>query len=599
MIKLSDYVFKFVTKLGVKKVFLLPGGGCMHLVDSLGHNSNLEPFCCLHEQAAVIGADAYSQYTNNIGVALVTAGPGSTNAITGVAGSWIDSVPLLVLSGQAKRKDLMTGKGVRQMGIQEVDIVSMVKGITKYAVTVMEPEKIKYHLSKAVFLAHNGRPGPVWVDIPLDVQGTQINEDSLEKFEQPQTSAERDKKIKQFVNRTIEILNNSDRPVILAGNGIRMGKATEKFLELINILGVPVLTTWKALDLLPENCPLFFGRPGSIASRYANFIQQTSDCVIIIGTRLDLTQVGHNYKGFAPNAKKIVVDIDQTEINKLDMDNKISICADAGLFVSEFLKQISTVQKKKRLAWLNKCSGWKNKYPIILPEYKDGKYANPYHLIDILSELMDENDILVPGSSGSCSEITLQAFRVKVGQRVFNNPGLGSMGYGLPAAIGACLAGNGKRTIAIIGDGGLQHNIQELANVVRLNMPLKIFILNNDGYASIRATQTKFFNSHFVCCDPASGLPMPNIEKIARAYDIEYLRINNNSDLKKKVAIALESKYPVICELIVDPELPTMPRLSSEVLPDGKMVSKPLEDLWPFLDRDEFKSNMIVKSAEE
>ena len=467
MIKLSDYVFKFVAALGVQKVFLLPGGGCMHLVDSLGYNKNLEPVCCLHEQAAVIGADAYSQYTNNIGVALVTTGPGSTNAITGVAGSWIDSVPLLVLSGQVKRKDLMTGKGVRQMGIQEADIVSMVKSITKYAVTVMEPEKIEYHLAKAVFLARNGRPGPVWVDIPLDVQGAQVDEDSLEKFEQPQIPTEPDKKIKQFVGKTIEILNNSDRPVILAGNGIRLGKATEKFLELINILGIPVLTTWKAIDLLAENHPLFFGRPGSIASRYANFIQQNSDCIIIIGTRLDLTQVGHNYKSFAPKAKKIVVDIDQAEIDKLDMDNKISICTDAGLFVSEFLKQISTVQKKNHLAWLNKCTMWKSKYPLILPEYKkNGKYANPYYLIDVLSELMDENDILVPGSSGSCSEITLQAFRVKAGQRIFNNPGLGSMGYGLPASIGACLAGNGKRTIAIIGDGGLQHNIQELANVV-------------------------------------------------------------------------------------------------------------------------------------
>ncbi len=568
----------------------------MHLVDSLGKNKNIEFIGCLHEQAAVIEADAYSQYTNNIGVALVTSGPGSTNAVTGVAGAWIDSVPVLILSGQVKRKDLMTEKGVRQMGIQEVDIISIVKNITKYAVTVMNPDKIRYHLEKAVFLARSGRPGPVWLDIPLDIQGAQIDEESLQSFLPQEKIAYTDeKKVEKLVSKTIKFLNASERPVILAGNGIRLSKAIEGFLSLINILGIPVQTTWKAIDLLGEDHQLFFGRPGSIASRYANFVQQNSDFIMTIGARLDFGQVGYNYKSFAPMAKKIIVDIDKTEIKKLDMNIDAEICADAELFIRSFLRQSSAVKAKDRSAWLKRCREWEKKYPVVLPDYKEhGKYANTYYLIDVLSELLHDDDILVPGSSGSCSEITLQAFRVKAGQRIFNNPGLGSMGYGLPASIGACIASGKKRTISIIGDGGLQNNIQELANVSSRDLPIKIFILNNNGYASIRMTQKIHFNSHFVCCDPASGLPMPSIEKIAQAYGIKFIRIADNSELEEKAIETLDMNGPVICEVIVDPQLPTMPKLSSEVKPDGSIVSKPLEDLWPFLERDEFASNMLT-----
>ena len=595
MIKLSDYVFEFISALGVKQVFLLPGGGCMHLVDSLGANKDIEPICCLHEQAAVIGADACSQYTGNIGAALVTVGPGSTNTITGVAGAWIDSVPILVLSGQVKRQDLSVGRGVRQMGVQEISIVPMVNGITKYAVTVMEPEKIRYHLEKAVFLAKNGRPGPVWLDIPLDVQGVQIDEEALEGFDPAEASNSNTKDMQVSVTKIIDILNASTRPVILVGNGIRCAKANQDFLKLVDLLKIPVLTTWKSIDFLSEDHPLFFGRPGSIASRYANYIQQNADLVITIGARLDLAQIGFNYGTFAPRAKKVIVEVDEFEIKKMAMEVDVAICADAGVFVKELLRQAASVEGKDRSLWLEYCVALKQKYPIILPEYKESTgYANTYHLIDVLSEVMGENDILVPGSSGSCSEITLQAFRVKFGQRIFNNPGLGSMGYGLPASIGACIASNGKRTITIIGDGGLQHNIQELANVFFRQLPLKIFILNNNGYASIKITQMRYFDSRFVCCDPDSGLPMPDIEKIAHAYNIPYIRIENNTELNEKVRGVLDSDGPVICELLVDSTLPTIPKLSSEVKADGSIVSKPLEDLWPFLDREEFQKNMII-----
>lgn len=601
MIKLSDYVFDFVAKIRVKHVFLLPGGGCMHLVDSLGKNKRLEHICCLHEQAAAIAADAYSQFTNNIGVALVTTGPGGTNAITGVAASWIDSTPVLIVSGQVKRSDMIGKSGVRQIGIQEVDIVSIVKPITKYAVTVLDPMTIRYHLEKAISLAKSGRPGPVWIDIPLDVQGTMVDEDKLEGFKPFVNHSE---KIKDSINNKIEkiirLLNNSQRPVILAGNGIRLANAEKDFLKLVNTLKIPVLTTWKAIDFLSEDHELFFGRPGSIGQRGANFIQQNADLVLSTGARLDLAQIGYNYQNFARAAKKIIVDIDPAEIKKLKMKIDIPICADAKVFVQEMLSKLNKIQQRDRSDWISRCMHWKKKYPVVLPEYwRQKTNVNTYVLVDVLSDLMTENDVMIPGSSGSCSEITMQTFKVKEGQRILNTPGLGAMGFGLPASIGACLASGRKRTISIIGDGGLQHNIQELEVVSRLNLPIKIFILHNNGYASIRMTQTRYFKEHFVCCDPSSGLTIPDTRKIASAYGLKTARITNHNKLKEKVENVLNAECPVVCEVMVDPMLQAAPKLSSEVRPDGSIVSKPLEDLWPFLDRKEFYSNMIIPPLNE
>jgi acetolactate synthase-1/2/3 large subunit len=388
--------------------------------------------------------------------------------------------------------------------------------------------------------------------------------------------------------------------VVLAGNGIRLGRAKEDFLKLVDLLQIPVLTTWKSIDFFSDNHPLFFGRPGSIASRGANFVQQNSDWIATIGARLDLAQVGHSYKHFARKATKVVVDIDKAEINKLDMSIDVPVCADASDFIREFLRQADSIIKKDRSDWINRCSGWKKKYPVVLPEYKDtGPYVNTYNLIDVVSDVMTEEDVLVPGSSGSCSEITLQAFRVKDGQRILNSPGLGSMGFGLPASIGACIASNRRRTITIIGDGGLQHNVQELETVARLRLPLKIFILNNNGYASIRATQSRYFKQNYVCCDPSSGLTIPDIGRIAKAYGLQFFKIRRNDDLESEVSEVLSTDGPAICELMVDPELQTAPKLSSEVRSDGSIVSKPLEDLWPFLDREEFHSNMLIPPLEE
>ena len=600
MIKLSDYVMKFLAGQKVGHVFLLPGGGCMHLVDSLGSRPELKYVCCLHEQAAVIAAEAYAQYTQNLGVALVTTGPGGLNAVTGVAGAWIDSTPLIVLAGQAKRADLIGESGLRQMGVQETDNLAVVKPMTKYAARVLEPQSVRYHLEKAVYLARSGRPGPVWLEFPLDVQAALIDEEKLSGFD----PAELKQKfipsdLPQLVGRAIELLNQARRPVLLAGNGIRLAKAVPEFMKLIAALKIPVLTTWKTIDLLDENDPLYFGRPGSLASRGANFIQQNCDFIMTLGARLDLPQTAYDHRNFARSARKVIVDIDPAEIKKLKTEIAVPVIGDVGAFLSEFVRQLGALKHVDRSDWLARCRDWKQKYPVILPEYRRPGPVNLYYLIDVLSELMTEDDVLVPGSSGACAEITMQAFRVKAGQRIQNTPGLGSMGFGLPASFGACLASGGRRTIGLIGEGGFQHNIQELETLARLKLPIKLFIINNNGYGSIRATQKRFFDGRLVCADPTSGLTMPDTVRVAAAYGLLTARINDQRTLAQEVKAVLATEGTVIGEVIADPETQTAPRVASEVRPDGSIVSKPMEDMWPFLNRAEFKANMIGQDDDD
>ena len=608
-IKLSDYVVKFIETQGVKHVFMLVGGGAMHLVDSIGKSRKIDYVCNLHEQAASIAAEAYGQYANKIEVALVTTGPGGTNTITGVAGAWLESTACLFISGQVKRADLMKGKGVRQMGPQELDIVSIVSPITKYAVIIMEPESIRYHLEKAVYLAKTGRRGPVWIDIPLDVQASMIDESVLKGFIPGKeglgldSGSKRDL-LKKKVRKVIDILNKAERPVIFAGNGIRLGDAIPEFKELIKILNIPVLTTWKSIDFLPESHELYMGRPGVVGQRGANFTQQNSDCLLIIGARLDLPQTAFNHKNFAREAKKIMVDIDQSEIKKMQMPIEVPIVADAKDFLKEMLaqlrKQKEKIKSQKYAWWLAKCKAWQKKYPVILPEYWLEKgHVNTYVLMDVLSDMLEASDVIVPGSSGPASEIFMQSFRVKAGQRIFNTSGLGSMGFGLPATIGACLASGGKRVICVNGDGGFQLNIQDLETIRRLNLPIKFFILNNKGYSSIVTTQRNYFASHFVGSTASSGLTLPDIRRVAFAYGIKSMLISNHALIKQKVRKALSLKGPVICEVIVSQSQMTAPRVSSMIKPNGTMVSKPMEDMYPFLDSDQFRREMIIKPLEE
>ncbi len=601
--KLSDYVMQFVADQGVSHVFMLPGGGCMHLVESLGSQPRLKFVCNLHEQASAIAADAYAQCTGRLGAALVTTGPGGTNAITGLAGAWLDSTPVLVLSGQVKRADLATGKGIRQMGFQEIPIIDLVKPITKYAAIVMDPQTIRYHLEKAVHLALTGRPGPVWIDIPLDVQAALIDERALAGFDpaaEGLAPAAATPALKEQVRRALEILNASERPAILAGNGVRLASAIPEFTAAARALNIPVLLTWKALDFLADDDPLFAGRPGAIGQRAANFTQQNADALLVIGARLDHGQTGYNHPNFARGAKKIMVDVDAAEIAKMEMPVAEPVAADARLFLAELLDQLRTARAADHAPWLARVRAWQRQYPVITAEHWTRTDAvDLYALMQSISEAMTADDQLIPGSSGQCSELTMQAFQVKLGQRVFNTEGLGPMGFGLPAAIGGCIAAGNRRTVCIDGDGGFQMNIQELELLHRFQLPVKIFVLNNQGYGSIRGSQNNYFGGHYVASDPSSGLTLPDTCKVAAAYGLPTCRLSSNSGLREKVREILAAPGPFVCDVVVPKDQPTSPKLSSYQRKDGSMASKPLEDLWPFLDRDEFAANMIIPPLPE
>jgi len=598
--KLSDYVFQFIASHGVKHVFMFPGGGAMHLVDSLGRCKEIEYVCNHHEQACAVAAEAYARVTNNIGVALVTTGPGGTNAITGVAGAWLDSTPCLFISGQVKRDDLMGNLGVRQLGSQEIDIVSLVKPITKYALTVIDPANIRFHLEKAVYLARSGRPGPVWIDIPLDVQAASIDPEILDSFDLKEMDVTFDHaNLEKQASDVVNLINQSERPIILAGNGIRLAGAEKEFMNLVNQLNIPVLTTWLGIDLLPESHNLFIGRPGSIAPRGANFALQNSDCLLIIGSRLDMALTGYAHEKFARAAKKIMVDIDPHEIKKIDASIDMPICADAKAFIHALLERLNKTKVQASSNWLLRCQEWKEKYPVVLKEHRMHRGSvSTYFFSETLSDELSNDDLIVPGSSGNCVEIFLLVFKVKSGQRVFHNRGLGAMGFGLPASIGACIASGRRRTICVDGDGGFQLNIQELETVAHLKLPIKFFVMNNGGYASIRAMQKNYFQ-HLVGADSESGLTLPDITRVAKAYGLPTMRIVDQNDLRNQIKDVLNISGPVICEIMTLPDEIRAPRLSSRQRSDGTMISKPLEDLWPFLEREEFLSNMLIQPLEE
>jgi acetolactate synthase-1/2/3 large subunit len=598
-LKLSDYVMDFLARQGLKHLFLLPGGGSMHLVDSAGRNADFQYVCCLHEQACSFAAEAYAEYTQSLGVALVTTGPGGTNAVTGVAAAWMESASCLFLSGQVKRADRIADRGVRTMGPQEVDIVSIVKPITKYAVTVLEPESIRFHLEKAVYLATHGRRGPVWLDIPLDVQAAKIDETQLEGYT-PDPSAASDE-LRQQVSAAIDLLNQSQRPVLFLGNGAR----SAELRKLIDLLKIPVLLTWKIADLLSEDDPHYAGRPGGMGQRGANFTQQNADCLLIVGARLDLPSTAFSHANFGRAATKILVDVDPAEIAKMGMPIDIPICADAAGFVREFLAQAHRLKPQDRKCWVERTRQWQARYPVVQPDYWDETHSgskptvNTYVLIDVLSDELNSSDVLVPGSSGPCSDIFMQAFRVKTGQRIVNAPGLGAMGTGLPGSLGACLASGRRRTICINGDGGFQLNIQDLETVHRLNLPIKYFILCNGAYASIMTTQRSHFQGRYVASEPSSALTLPDVTKVAAAYGIRTAEIHSHEDLREGVRAVLAMEGPVVCAVSISAEQATAPRVTSAMRPDGSIISKPMEDMWPFLDRDEFLSNMIVAPLEE
>lgn len=599
-IKVSDYVIQCLEKTGSRHMFMLPGGGAMHLNDSLGKSEKIEYIACLHEQACSIAAEAYARVNNQIGLLMVTTGPGGTNALTGVAGAYLESTPMFVVSGQVKRADMINGQGLRQQGMQELDIISAVTSMTKYAALVDDPMMIRYHMERALYEATNGRPGPVWLDIPLDVQATVVEEDALIGFTPANVIPPATAHLEKQVLQVIDLLNASERPVLMAGNGIRLAGAIPEFDELVKTLGIPVLTTWNGIDLIEETSPFYYGRPGGLGHRYANFMQQNSDLFLSIGARLNLLQTGYNYDGFARAATKIMVDIDNAELHKTNVRPDLPICADAGDFIRMLLKHKDLIRPADRSAWFAYGDRMKEKYPIVPDEYwaEEGK-VNTYCLLETISKHMTADDIYVSGSSGSCIDVSMQTFRVKKGQRVFCTKGLASMGYGLPSSIGACLAGGKKRTVGVNGDGGFVMNIQELETIRRLNLPIKLFVLCNEGYGAIVATQTNLFAKNFVACNEQSRLTLPPIAKVAEAFGLKTLVIHDNSELDAKVSEALAYDGPVIIEVQTPIGLTARPKQISYKRSDGQMESLPLEFMAPVISDEELRENMIIPMFEK
>jgi acetolactate synthase-1/2/3 large subunit len=592
--RVADYIAEFVAALGVKHIFLLPGGGAMHLVDAAGKCPGLTTVACLHEQAAAISAEAYARINENIGVCMVTTGPGATNAITAVAGAWIESVPMMVISGQVKRADMLRGAPLRQKGVQEVDIISMVKGITKYAVTVERPEDIRMVMEQAAHRARCGRAGPVWIDVPLDVQGAPIEPGALLPWQH--TPPARDKQaLPEAIAQLQQLLEQAQRPVLLAGHGVRLSGAASLFRELAEQMDIPVVTTWNALDLLPYDHPLLVGRPGVVALRAPNFAVQNCGLLISIGSRLDNIITAYNPRGFARNAKKVVIDVDRNEIDKLDMDIALPVQANARDFLQAW-QAAASPSLPDWSDWKAHCADWKRRYPVNdgAPFPASGIISH-YQLMDALSDAIPPDTLVSTGSSGLAVEAFYTVFRNKPGQRVFLTSGLGAMGYGLPAAIGACFANGGKPMVAIESDGSLQLNIQELATLRAFDLPICLIILNNNGYASIRNTQRNYFKGRYVGTGPEAGLLLPDLEKVAATYDLPFLRISDAAELKDKLEWAMAQPRPLLVDVRLLSDEALTPKVAALPQPDGSMLSMPLEDMSPLLPLQQLQQEMLIE----
>lgn len=601
MIRVADYIAQFLANQGIKHVFLISGGGNVYLIDGVAKNKDLAYVCTHHEQAAAMATEAYARASQSLGCSIVTSGPGGTNAVTGIAGAWLDSIPSLYISGQVNSFHTVRNTGIRQFGVQELNVEDIVRPVTKYAHVVVDPLSIRYHLEKALFIAQSGRPGPVWLEIPIDVQQAMIHPEQLKGFNPGECTLVVDNNhLTDLVAQAIEFFKKSQRPVILAGHGIRLSHSQNIFYEVIEKLGFPVLTTWNGVDLLYEDHPLYVGRPGVHGQRGANFSIQNSDLILALGTRLDMKLVTANPKNFARAAKKIVVDIDSCEIRKGLVKADLEVPFDVKLFLQEFMKQGNAFSKNENSEpWLEKCQTWKKKYPITLPEHsKPDRPLNYYVFIKKLSEALLQDDIIVTDMGTGFTE-TMRGFILKKGQRLFTNMGLAAMGFGLPAAIGAWFGSlkNGnpnKRVICISGDGGLMMNLQELQTVYHYQIPMKLFLINNNGYLTMSHTQNNYMGGLEVGARKENGVSMPNWSKIGHSFGLPFERMQRNSEIEDIISKALKIEGAVFCEVVMDEHQDLLPKIWFEKTSDGKYIQKPLEDMYPYLPQDEFMENMII-----
>lgn len=594
--RVADYLMTRLADLGIKDVFFLPGGGAMYLDDALVCEKCLTPIPCHHEQACGIAAEANGR-TNSagFGVALVTTGPGATNVLTPVAGAWIESLPMLVISGQVKRPDSLRGRQLRQSGVQEVDVVSMVKPVTKYAVTIQNPEDVRRCFEEAIWHMRNGRPGPVWIDVPLDVQAAPIEPALLVGF-QPPPEPDRDD-LENAIAGIKTLLAKAKRPLVLAGHGVRIAGGEQIFRQLVERLGIPCVFTWNAADLLPWEHPLYVGRPGVVAARAPNFAVQNCDCLISIGCRLDNIITAYNPKGFARAATKIVVDVDANELARHEMPIDLKVCADARTFFEAWAEHPMPTGDWQ--PWRDRCQDWKHRYlPLDGRTFPKEGTISHFKFVDELSNAIPENRLVITGSSGLAVEVVYTAFRNKPGQRMFLTSGLGSMGYGLAAAIGACIGAGRVPTVCVESDGSLMLNLQELATLKALNLPIVLVVMNNNGYASIRNTQRNYFAGRYLGSGPDSGLFIPDFVELARTMGLPAERISNVSELASGLAKALAQEGPSICEIRLQSEEALSPKVAAIPQPDGSIVSMPLEDMSPLLSLAQLQAEMLVPLEE-
>lgn len=589
-VKLSDYVAQFVAEQGVRHVFAIIGGASLHLIDSLARTPGTTYICPQHEQAGAMNADAYSRVSGNLGAAVATSGPGATNLITGICCAWFDSVPVLYLTGQVTTFRLKRDTGVRQMGFQETEIVNMVQPITKYAVMVEDPRLIRYELEKACHIARSGRPGPVLVDIPDDLQRGDIETDELVPFI-PDRAEPRPAPTGEELERCLELLGQARRPVIVLGWGIRLARVEAEARRFVEALQYPVLPTWPMLDMLPSDHPLVVGAFGTHGTRYGNFTIQNADLVLTIGARLDTREAGTPYSDFAREAKKIIVDVDRPELDKFPtfgMDVDLPIHSDAGEFLRALTPRLAGVARPDLEPWRQQIARWKAKYPICAPEYHDDVDVNPYVFVQALSEASPPGQVFCV-DTGCALAWMCQSFQFKEGQRLFHAFNTTAMGYGLPAAIAASLALDGAPVVCVVGDGGLQMNIQELATVTRHELPIKLFLMNNHGYSMVQQTQEQWLDGRYSATTIESGLAFPDWIKLAEAYGFKTLSIEQNAHVLTQVREVMRMDGPVFCNVEIRPDRRVIPQVR---------FGRPIEDPEPFLDRDEFVENMIVTPTE-
>jgi acetolactate synthase-1/2/3 large subunit len=598
VIKLSDYVVDFLVSKGVRDVFLVSGGGVMHLLDSIGREASIRYVCTRHEQACAVAAEGYARATNRPGVCLVTTGPGGVNAVSGIVGAWVDSIPLVVLAGQVRRDLVADYQKLRQMGPQEGNVVGMAAPVTKYAVSVTDPRMIRFELERAFHIATSGRPGPTLVEIPIDVQGSMIDADDLPSFDpESAPSTERADAVRAGVKATVEALARAERPLFLAGNGVHLAGAEAALSRLLKVAPVPVVLPDSAKDLVPEDEPMNMGIFGTAGQRRANFAVQNSDCLVVLAGGLCVKKTGFNYKGFAPGATKIIVDIDEHQLADQVVEPDVAVLADMAEFLPALVKELERSPLTARKKWLDACAEWRLRYPLMVEEYfQDPEFISGYAFMDCLSDSLDPADVLVAGN-GLDTVSYIQVFRVKEGQRTMTSANWGAMGWDLPLAIGACV-GSGRRTICVTGDGSIQLNLQELATIRYYGLPIKVFVYNNQGFASIRATQRNLMDGRLVASDPGSGVDNPDFAKLAEAFGLPYERIAELDRIEAGIANVLAIDGPVLCEVVVSPDEEIQPKASSFRRPDGTLESRPLEDMAPFLPREEVWHNMHLFDAD-